>query len=1515
MFLESKVTEIAIGQIRGFVKPSKAERLAAYELFVELSARVTTVSIADERGFLRGTFDDLAAVGDITVEILRKHGCDAAKGRNDGNIALAVVALRVLNEIIAPRLIEWEPKLRDYEGRRTLQEPIVQPYAWERQWPPLPTAISDLAEMRREIRAYMDTLAAIAGTPSLTDLVVPLPPSAPINTVTLRPHVEARATDRPRKKMVRWFDPVEALGTMRANRGQHPHAPGGRPALGERSTPPMMMLAGNDGNTWIDYVSDLGDGFDATAAVAFQLTRASITLPIDRSGELPEPPSKLPRGQLLVMGGDEVYPHATADGYQQQLVLPYRMTADARTGGEPPTPERNEVLAIPGNHDWYGGHRHFEDVFVHADTFADHYRARQTERWWALALPEGWWMWGLDTALDNTVDDAQLAYFQHAAEQLREGDQVIVCSPVPLWQLRQKREKEYFALRATLNQLILQRGARIPLFLSGDSHFFAHYRRVDGAADEHHVTAGGGGAFMQPTHNLPEQVPYERGAPDFKLDARWPRPVESRSLATDLGNVRDPQFRWLFAIIAGVHAAFAGLVTIRTGALQHVDSPLDGPDTAARWVVAAWPGWPILALLLIAMTVATAPNSRESQLVKGSKRYGLMHGVMQAALFVAVAAFGRWVGPDAWWWRFIVVPLIGGVASTVLFVMAVRWINRSIKANDTLAFSSAHLTRYKHFVRMCIRPGGTLHLYVIGIDPVGEGWYDALTTPGALVPPYDTAGVPKLHYVWGRTFSNGSEEQVLERTRALGKDHPDTLHALAMHGRRLLERGEYEGAKAELLAAAERAEYVHGFDHPTTLAYREWLTDAVYFADGALVALPWEEWTAFTRVARDARGAGTQPLAEESREHLRTQLGTYLRYSDGTATSASLFGWWRLADAYTAAGRPDDALEVYDETLAAAVAGGYVDSTVARLQLMVAQTALLTSEPWRGSEAATKAAAAFERLSGPEAEDTLMAKVACAQLTPREEGRADVVGQRPTARADSVIAGLKDLIPNELGKLAADHPANLQARYALAQAYLATGRFEHAAPLMKVNIDVVGHPGQHNLSALLDYHHLLADVLHGQDLHEEAIEARQGAVDLCLAHRTPSHIGTLLSRLRLAESKFLAGHGPLAIAEMEALRAEACDLLTANPTFVDCVDAALEKARAVLTHPATADTAHVMRLAGNLWDHGAPREAADLLRGLIEADRIEADDVSLAFAQALDAAGETQWAARIVEARLDGYVATYGAESDETGWATTILAKQYMATGRVGEAVPLLRQVLPIAHSVGGPDDVEVMEELLADAVAQTGGLDEALQMRQAIVERRRSLYGEHSSEHLQARRAACELLSLADPAAAVVERSSILLQTADAVGFVNDWTWNDRDALAVALERADRSDEALHEREELLRLAMQHLGATDSVTSRARGQVARLSLLLHDPARTIALCQYQLTLDLETAAPDPAVTAQVNLLLAQALAATGRTGEARHAAELAAAHAARALPRNDDLRVRIDGVIASLAASVAPDR
>jgi hypothetical protein len=69
----------------------------------------------------------------------------------------------------------------------------------------------------------------------------------------------------------------------------------------------------NSGVVWFDFVADLADGFDSTYAVASLLARKELTV----DGHT------LPRGQLLVMGGDEVYPKATRRAYTNQLHQPY----------------------------------------------------------------------------------------------------------------------------------------------------------------------------------------------------------------------------------------------------------------------------------------------------------------------------------------------------------------------------------------------------------------------------------------------------------------------------------------------------------------------------------------------------------------------------------------------------------------------------------------------------------------------------------------------------------------------------------------------------------------------------------------------------------------------------------------------------------------------------------------------------------------------------------------------------------------------------------------------------------------------------------------------------------------------------------------------------------------------------------------------------------------------------------------------------------------------------------------
>jgi hypothetical protein len=60
---------------------------------------------------------------------------------------------------------------------------------------------------------------------------------------------------------------------------------------------------------WIDFVADTADGFDASYSVAWCVSQRSINV----DGR------DLPRGDLLILGGDQVYPYATVQEYEDRF--------------------------------------------------------------------------------------------------------------------------------------------------------------------------------------------------------------------------------------------------------------------------------------------------------------------------------------------------------------------------------------------------------------------------------------------------------------------------------------------------------------------------------------------------------------------------------------------------------------------------------------------------------------------------------------------------------------------------------------------------------------------------------------------------------------------------------------------------------------------------------------------------------------------------------------------------------------------------------------------------------------------------------------------------------------------------------------------------------------------------------------------------------------------------------------------------------------------------------------------
>jgi Calcineurin-like phosphoesterase len=249
---------------------------------------------------------------------------------------------------------------------------------------------------------------------------------------------------------------------------------------------------------WIDYVGDVGDGWNPTYAIAYHLAQTGLTFTYtDREGKACRAETK--RGDLLIFGGDEAYPTASRIAYQERLVGPYE-AALRNTGTHPP-----HAFAIPGNHDWYDSLVAFTRLFTSRRWFAG-WRTRQSRSYFALKLPHNWWLLGTDVQLGSDIDGPQVAYFQSLTQAMEEETKntnkpasIILCHAEPHW----IRAAQYGGIDPAYSESNLQflekkLGKNAAVFIAGDLH---HYRRHE--ARDHSrqkITAGGGVAFLHATH-------------------------------------------------------------------------------------------------------------------------------------------------------------------------------------------------------------------------------------------------------------------------------------------------------------------------------------------------------------------------------------------------------------------------------------------------------------------------------------------------------------------------------------------------------------------------------------------------------------------------------------------------------------------------------------------------------------------------------------------------------------------------------------------------------------------------------------------------------------------------------------------------------------------------------------------------------------------------------------------------------------------------------------------------------
>jgi hypothetical protein len=451
---------------------------------------------------------------------------------------------------------------------------------------------------------------------------------------------------------------------------------------------------------WLDYVADLGDGWNPTYAIADAMSRESLL--------------ETRAGRLLVMGGDQVYPYPSRDAYARRTESPYTAAFSNRT-------TRPDVFAIPGNHDWFDSLIAFSRLFCHPDRGFAGCRTRQTRSYFALKLPHDWWLAGIDLQLGADFDEPQVQYFRRMSQQMSPRANVILCVPEPQWIYELAYPKyEAYAARTLeyFERDVLQRPVRVKL--TGDLHFYKRHADSSGAQQ---IIAGGGGAFMHPSHS-PDLTVLRNG---FTEQAVYPSKLVSRGLVW--GNLLfpwlNPRAGWLFAIVYGLSAWFAA-------------SRLDLPDIetfshALRSALALAVRDPFLGLWLMFVVAAimffTDTHSRVYRVIGGGL-HAIAH--LMAALTLAWLSMRltvnvlhmQYAHPAQLLVAGLMTFVSGGVAGGFVLGLYLL-ISMSVfgrHANE--AFSALRIQDFKQWLRLRIDRDGVLTGWCFAIDRVPRRWRD-----------------------------------------------------------------------------------------------------------------------------------------------------------------------------------------------------------------------------------------------------------------------------------------------------------------------------------------------------------------------------------------------------------------------------------------------------------------------------------------------------------------------------------------------------------------------------------------------------------------------------------------------------------------------------------------------------------------------------------------------------------------------------------------------------------------------
>lgn len=466
---------------------------------------------------------------------------------------------------------------------------------------------------------------------------------------------------------------------------------------------------------WLDYVADLAEGFDPTYTVAHLLAKDSLAL----DGE------ETRKADIIIMGGDEVYPAAEREEYENRLKGPYKY---AFTNGN--AQKNSKLFAIPGNHDWYDGLTSFLKVFTQGRDIG-HLQTEQHRSYFAIKLPQDIWVFAIDIQLNADVDWNQIEYFKNVMKHndFKDGSRVILCTAEPSWIYSTRSKDHSYKNLCFFEKYIVndtKRNVKQILTLAGDIHNYCRYSAENGVYKIH---AGGGGAFLHPTHNLPQTIENIR---EGKLTRVKIFPDDKKSKRLSWCNL-------LFAFKHLRFSLFSGLLFAFEAWMLHIPE-LFNASVTLHTELSFWhtiknffynPAALLIGILLIVGTWAFADKDPYNPRFKNKLIYhlsGLTHGFFQLAVLLSLywllASSNLLVINGNFALLLLAFFFTGFLLASSLFGLYLVLSNRFLRNHDNEAFSALEITKYKNFLRIHIK-NGLLTIYPVAIEKTVKWEYNS----------------------------------------------------------------------------------------------------------------------------------------------------------------------------------------------------------------------------------------------------------------------------------------------------------------------------------------------------------------------------------------------------------------------------------------------------------------------------------------------------------------------------------------------------------------------------------------------------------------------------------------------------------------------------------------------------------------------------------------------------------------------------------------------------------------------